>query len=53
MTKDGCNTASERANVGFRQRIDHTWFNSVKQSTKTSRHHLTHSVWFLFIQIHR
>ena len=58
MATDGCNTACERANVGFRQRIDHTWFNSVKQTTKdldkrTSRRHLTHSVRFLIIQIHR
>jgi len=56
--KDGCNTASERANVEFLQRIDHTWFSSVKQTTKDldkrpSLRHLTHSVWFLIIQIHR
>jgi hypothetical protein len=58
MAKEGCNPASDMANVGFRQRIDDAWFNSVKQTTKdfdkrTIRRHLTHSVWFLIIQIHR
>jgi hypothetical protein len=27
MAKHGVNTSSETANIGFRQRIDHTWFN--------------------------